>query len=70
MAVMNRVTRSRTIMQQIQTATHHPLSARKIRRRLTQSGMSARMSERNVSIAFLTLDRNHKHLRHQWFDER
>ncbi|GFV97678.1 hypothetical protein TNCV_2312651 [Trichonephila clavipes] len=42
MAVMDHAARSRTIAQQIQYVTHHSASTRIIRRRLQQSGMSAR----------------------------
>ncbi|GFV42343.1 transposable element Tcb1 transposase [Trichonephila clavipes] len=56
---------SRTIVQNIQSATHHSVSARTIRRRLHQSGLP-----QNVHIAWFTLDANHRRLRRQWRDER
>ncbi|GFU96717.1 transposable element Tcb1 transposase [Trichonephila clavipes] len=42
MAVTDRSVTSRTIAQHIESVTHHPVSARTIRRRLQQSGLSAR----------------------------
>ncbi|GFW84290.1 transposable element Tcb1 transposase [Trichonephila clavipes] len=42
MAVMDRSVTSRTIAQHIESVTHHSVSARTIRRRLQQSGLSAR----------------------------
>ncbi|GFS94352.1 transposable element Tcb1 transposase [Trichonephila clavipes] len=47
------------------TSKHHSVSARTIRRRLQQSGLSARRS-----LLGLPLMQNHKRLRHQWCDER
>ncbi|UYV63665.1 hypothetical protein LAZ67_2005247 [Cordylochernes scorpioides] len=49
----------------IQSVTHHPVSARTIRRRLQQSGLSARRS-----LLRLPLTQNHRRLRRQWCDER
>ncbi|KFM73816.1 Transposable element Tc1 transposase, partial [Stegodyphus mimosarum] len=65
MAVTNRSVTSRTIAQHIQYATHHPVSARIIRRRLQQSGLSARRP-----LLRLALTQNHRRLRRQWCDER
>ncbi|GFX73225.1 transposable element Tc1 transposase [Trichonephila clavipes] len=42
MAVMDRAASSRIIAQQIQSVTHHSMSPRTVRRRLQQSGISAR----------------------------
>ncbi|UYV84085.1 hypothetical protein LAZ67_X001129 [Cordylochernes scorpioides] len=42
MAVTDRSVTSRTVAQHIQFVTHHPVSARTIRHRLQQSGLSAR----------------------------
>lgn len=65
MAVTDRSLTSRTISQQIQSVTHHPVSARTIRRRLQQNGLSARRP-----LLCLPLTRNHRRLRRQWCDER
>lgn len=65
MAVTDRSVTSRTISQQIQSVTHHPVSARTIRRRLQQNGLSARRP-----LLCLPLTRNHRRLRRQWCDER
>ncbi|GFX26051.1 transposable element Tcb1 transposase [Trichonephila clavipes] len=46
---------SRTIAQHIESVTHHSVSARTIRRRLQQSGVSARRP-----LLGLPLTRNHK----------
>ncbi|GFX22890.1 transposable element Tcb1 transposase [Trichonephila clavipes] len=56
---------SRTIALHIESATHHSVSARSIRRHLQQSGLSARRP-----LLGLPLTQNHKHLRRQWCDER
>ncbi|GFT43699.1 transposable element Tc1 transposase [Trichonephila clavipes] len=58
MAVTDRSVTSRTIAQHIESVTHPPVSARIIRRRLQQSGLSARRPP---------LTQNH---RRQWCDER
>ncbi|GFX98308.1 transposable element Tcb1 transposase [Trichonephila clavipes] len=42
MAVSDRSVTSRTVAQHIESATHYSVSARTIRRRLQQSGLSAR----------------------------
>ncbi|UYV68197.1 hypothetical protein LAZ67_5003357 [Cordylochernes scorpioides] len=65
MAVTDRSVTSRTVAQHIQSLTHHPVSARTIRRRLQQSGMSAR-----CLLLRLPLTQNHRRLRRQWCDER
>ncbi|GFY24695.1 transposable element Tcb1 transposase [Trichonephila clavipes] len=44
---------------------YHSVSACTIRHRLQQSGLSARRS-----LLGLPLTQNHRHLRHQWCDER
>ncbi|GFX55645.1 HTH_Tnp_Tc3_2 domain-containing protein [Trichonephila clavipes] len=44
MAVTDRSVISRTVAQFIESVTHHSVSARTIRRRLQQSGLSARRS--------------------------
>lgn len=64
-AVTDRTVTSRTIAQHIQSVTHHPVSARTIRRRLQQSGLSARRP-----LLRLPLTQNHRRLRRQWCDER
>lgn len=65
MAVTDRSATSRTLAQHIQSVTHHPVSARTIRRRLQQSGLSARRP-----LLCLPLTLNHRRLRRQWCDER
>ncbi|GFW02488.1 transposable element Tcb1 transposase [Trichonephila clavipes] len=65
MAVTDRSVTSRTVAQHIESVTHHSVSARTIRRRLQQSGLSARRPWLD-----LPLTRNHRRLRHQWGDER
>ncbi|GFX78794.1 transposable element Tcb1 transposase [Trichonephila clavipes] len=65
MAVTDRSVTSRTIANHIESVTHHSVSARTIRRRLQQSGLSAR---RPLIGLLLTL--NHRRLRCQWCDER
>ncbi|GFS90103.1 transposable element Tcb1 transposase [Trichonephila clavipes] len=65
MALIQRAASSRTIAQQIQSVTHHSVSTRTIRRRLHQSGMSARHL-----LLRLPLTGNHRHLPRQWWDER
>ncbi|GFV53431.1 transposable element Tcb1 transposase [Trichonephila clavipes] len=56
---------SRTIAQHIESVTHHSVSARTIRRRLQQSGLSARRP-----LLGLPLTQNHRRPRRQWCDER
>ncbi|GFU88898.1 transposable element Tcb1 transposase [Trichonephila clavipes] len=65
MAVTDRSVTSRTIAQHIESVTYHSVSARTIRRRLQQSGLSARRP-----LLGLPLTQNHRRLRHQWCDER
>ncbi|GFT95008.1 transposable element Tcb1 transposase [Trichonephila clavipes] len=65
MAVMDRSVTSRTIEQHIKSVTHHSVSARTIRRRSQQSGLSARRP-----LLGLPLTQNPRRLRHQWCDER
>ncbi|GFW11717.1 transposable element Tcb1 transposase [Trichonephila clavipes] len=65
MAVTDRSVTSRTVAQHIESVTHHSVSARTIRRRLQQSGLSARRP-----LLGLTLRQNHRRLRHKWCDER
>ncbi|KFM64955.1 Transposable element Tc3 transposase, partial [Stegodyphus mimosarum] len=65
MAVTDRSVTSRTIAQHIQSVTHHPVSARTIRRRLQQSGLPARRA-----LPCLALTQNHRRLRRQRCDER
>ncbi|GFY27929.1 transposable element Tcb1 transposase [Trichonephila clavipes] len=65
MTVMDRSVTSRTVAEPIESVTHHSVTARTIRRRLQQSGLSARRP-----LLGLTLTQNHRRLRHQWCDER
>ncbi|GFS77220.1 transposable element Tcb1 transposase [Trichonephila clavipes] len=65
MAVTDRSVTSRTVAQHIESVTHHSVSARTIRRRLQQSGLSTRRP-----LLVLPLTQNHRRLRHQWCDER
>ncbi|GFU60188.1 transposable element Tcb1 transposase [Trichonephila clavipes] len=65
MAVTDRSVTSRTVAQHIESVTHHSVSARTIRRRLQQSGLSARRP-----LLALPLTQNHRRLRRQWCDER
>ncbi|GFW53685.1 transposable element Tcb1 transposase [Trichonephila clavipes] len=61
MAVTDRSVTSRTVAKHIQSVTHHSVSARTIRRRLQQSGLSARRS-----LFGLPLTQNHRGLpRHE-----
>ncbi|GFX34775.1 transposable element Tcb1 transposase [Trichonephila clavipes] len=55
----------RTVAQHIESVTHHSVSARPIRRRLQQSGLSARRP-----LLDLPLKQKHRRLRRQWCDER
>ncbi|GFX33890.1 transposable element Tcb1 transposase [Trichonephila clavipes] len=61
MVVTDRSDSSRTVAQHIESVTHHSVSARTIRRRLQQSGLSARRP-----LLRLPLTQNHRHLRLQW----
>ncbi|GFV65311.1 transposable element Tc1 transposase [Trichonephila clavipes] len=65
MAVTDRSVTSQTVAQPIECVTHHSLSTRTIRRRLQQSGLSARRP-----LLGLPLTQNHRRLRRQWCDER
>ncbi|GFW37456.1 uncharacterized protein TNCV_860631 [Trichonephila clavipes] len=65
MTVTDHSVTSGTVAQHIESVTHHSVSARTIRRRLQQSGLSARRP-----LLGLPLTQNHRHLRHQWCDER
>ncbi|GFX12226.1 transposable element Tcb1 transposase [Trichonephila clavipes] len=65
MAVEDRSVTSRTVAQHIESVTHYSVSARTIRRRLQQSGLSARLP-----LLGSPLTQNHRRLRHQWCDER
>ncbi|GFY55430.1 transposable element Tcb1 transposase [Trichonephila inaurata madagascariensis] len=55
----------RTIAQHIESVTHHSVSARTIRRRLQQSGLSARRP-----LLGLPLTQNYRRLHRRWCDER
>ncbi|GFY14270.1 transposable element Tc3 transposase [Trichonephila clavipes] len=65
MAVTNRSVTSRTVTQNIESVTHHSVYVRTIRRRLLQSGLSARRL-----LLGLPLTQNHSFLRRQWCYER
>ncbi|GFX26461.1 transposable element Tcb1 transposase [Trichonephila clavipes] len=65
MTVTDRSVTSRAIAQYIESVTHHSVSARTIRRRLQQNGLSARRP-----LLGLPLTQNHRRLRHQWCNER
>ncbi|GFU04206.1 transposable element Tcb1 transposase [Trichonephila clavipes] len=65
MTLTDRSVTSRTVAQHIESVTHHSVSARNIRRRLQQSGLSARRL-----LLGLPLTQNHRRLRRQWCDER
>ncbi|GFV99970.1 transposable element Tcb1 transposase [Trichonephila clavipes] len=65
MAVTDRSVTSRTVAQHIESVTHHLVSARTVRRRLQQSGLSARRL-----LLGLPLTQNHRCLRRQLCDER
>ncbi|GFU95312.1 transposable element Tcb1 transposase [Trichonephila clavipes] len=56
-AVTDRSVTSRTVVQYIESVTHHSLSARTIQRRLQQSGLSARRP-----LLRLPLTQNHRRL--------
>ncbi|GFV96733.1 transposable element Tcb1 transposase [Trichonephila clavipes] len=58
MAVTDRSVTSQTIAQRIESVTHHSVSARTIRRRLQQSGLSARRP-----LLGLPLTQNHRRFR-------
>ncbi|GFV82820.1 transposable element Tcb1 transposase [Trichonephila clavipes] len=65
MAVTDRSVTSRTISQHIESVTQHSVSARTIRHRLQQSGLSTRRP-----LLGLPLTQNHRCLLRQWCDER
>ncbi|GFS98951.1 transposable element Tcb1 transposase [Trichonephila clavipes] len=65
MAVTDRSVTSRIVAQHIESVTHHSVSARTNRRRLQQSGLSARRPWLG-----LPLTQNHRRLRRQLCDER
>ncbi|GFW96562.1 transposable element Tcb1 transposase [Trichonephila clavipes] len=65
MAVTDISVPSRTLAQHIESITHHSVSARTIRLRLKQSGLSARRP-----LLVLPLTQNHRRLHRQWCDER
>ncbi|GFU90811.1 transposable element Tcb1 transposase [Trichonephila clavipes] len=65
MAVTDLSITSRTVAHHIEYVTHHPVSALTIRRRLQQSGLSARRK-----LLGLPLTPNHRRLLHQWCDEK
>ncbi|GFW98165.1 transposable element Tcb1 transposase [Trichonephila clavipes] len=65
MAVTDRSFTSRTVAQHIESVTHHSVSACTIRRRLQQSGPSARRS-----LLGLPMMQNHRRLRRQCCNER
>ncbi|GFW71866.1 transposable element Tcb1 transposase [Trichonephila clavipes] len=65
MAVTDRSSTSRTIVQHVEYVTHHSLSARTIQCRLQQRGLSARRP-----LLGLPLMQNHRCLCRQWCDER
>ncbi|GFV41822.1 transposable element Tcb1 transposase [Trichonephila clavipes] len=65
MAVTDRSATSQTVAQHIESVTHHSVTARTTRRRLQQSGMSARRP-----LLGLPLTQNHRGLHRQWCDER
>ncbi|GFT88687.1 transposable element Tcb1 transposase [Trichonephila clavipes] len=65
MAVTDRSVTSRNGAQHIESVTHHSVSARTIRHRLQQSGLSSR---RPLLGPHLT--QNHRRLYRQWCDER
>ncbi|GFW06496.1 transposable element Tcb1 transposase [Trichonephila clavipes] len=65
MAVTDHSVTSRNIAQHIEFVTHHSVSARTIRRRLQQSGLSTRRP-----LLCIPLTQNHRRLRIQCCDER
>ncbi|GFX36491.1 transposable element Tcb1 transposase [Trichonephila clavipes] len=65
MAVTDRSVASRTVAQHIESVTHHSVSARTIRCRLQQSGLSTRRP-----LLGLPLTQSHRRLRRQWCYER
>ncbi|GFV87956.1 transposable element Tcb1 transposase [Trichonephila clavipes] len=63
MEVTDQSDTSRTVAQHIESVTHHSVCACTIRRRLQQSGLSARRP-----LLGLSLKQNHRCLRRQWQD--
>ncbi|GFV27133.1 transposable element Tcb1 transposase [Trichonephila clavipes] len=63
-AVKDRSVTSRAVAQHIESVTHHSVSARTIRRRLQQNGLSARSP-----LLGLPLTQNIRRLRRQWCNE-
>ncbi|GFU96786.1 transposable element Tcb1 transposase [Trichonephila clavipes] len=65
MVVTDRSVTSRTVAQNIESVSHHSVSARSIRRRLQQSGLYVRRP-----LLGIPLTQNHRRLRRQWCDEK
>ncbi|GFT32655.1 transposable element Tc1 transposase [Trichonephila clavipes] len=65
MAATDSSVTSRIVAQYIESVTYHSVSASSIRRRLQQSGVSAKRP-----LLGLPLTQNHRRLRRQWCDER
>ncbi|GFX31518.1 transposable element Tcb1 transposase [Trichonephila clavipes] len=65
MAVTDRSVTLRTVAHHIQSVTHHSVSASTIRRRLQQSGLSARHPLLGLPVTL-----SHRRLRRLWCDER
>ncbi|GFS68712.1 transposable element Tcb1 transposase [Trichonephila clavipes] len=65
MAVTDRSVTSRTVAQHIESVTHHSVSARIIRCRLLQSGLSVRRP-----LLCLPLPQNHRRLHREWCEEK
>ncbi|GFX96587.1 transposable element Tcb1 transposase [Trichonephila clavipes] len=65
MTVKGRSVTSRTVAQHIESVTHHSVSARTIRRRSQQNGLSSRRP-----LLGLLLTQNHRRLHRQWCDKR
>ncbi|GFW03051.1 uncharacterized protein TNCV_156711 [Trichonephila clavipes] len=63
--VMDHSVTSRTVAHHVESVTHHSVSARTIRRRLQQSGLSTRRP-----LLSLSLTQNHRCLHREWCDER
>ncbi|GFW03056.1 transposable element Tcb1 transposase [Trichonephila clavipes] len=63
--VMDRSVTSRTVAHHVESVTHHSVSARTIRRRLQQSGLSTRRP-----LLSLSLTQNHRCFHREWCDER
>ncbi|GFV27343.1 transposable element Tcb1 transposase [Trichonephila clavipes] len=65
MSKMNHSVTSRTIAQHIESVQHYSVSARTVRRRLQQNGLSARRP-----LLGVPLTQNHRRLCRQWCNER